>query len=104
MRVTVQAPEKALSFSVKALRESEPRADSVRTAWRQRGAQRELGRIYGFAETQQRSHCRTFRVRRSQTIYWKEGLLVTFDWGFLRFGPVSCPLLRPGHFGKRVRG
>ncbi|KAJ8247618.1 hypothetical protein GJAV_G00248350 [Gymnothorax javanicus] len=39
--------------------------------------------IYSFAGTQQRSRCSTFRVRRSQTIYWKEGLLVTFDGGFL---------------------
>ncbi|XP_067105188.1 leucine-rich repeat serine/threonine-protein kinase 1 isoform X1 [Osmerus mordax] len=39
--------------------------------------------IYSFAGTQQRSRCSTFRVRRSQTIYWKEGLLVTFDGGYL---------------------
>ncbi|XP_064192700.1 leucine-rich repeat serine/threonine-protein kinase 1 isoform X1 [Anguilla rostrata] len=39
--------------------------------------------IYSFAGNQQRSRCSTFRVRRSQTIYWKEGLLVTFDGGFL---------------------
>ncbi|XP_036399603.1 leucine-rich repeat serine/threonine-protein kinase 1 isoform X1 [Megalops cyprinoides] len=39
--------------------------------------------IYSFAGTQQRNRCSTFRVRRSQTIYWKEGLLVTFDGGFL---------------------
>lgn len=40
--------------------------------------------IYSFAGTQQRNRCSTFRVRRSQTIYWKEGLLVTFDGGYLR--------------------
>ncbi|XP_069384604.1 leucine-rich repeat serine/threonine-protein kinase 1 isoform X3 [Paralichthys olivaceus] len=39
--------------------------------------------IYSFAATQPRSRCSTFRVRRSQTIYWKEGLLVTFDGGYL---------------------
>lgn len=40
--------------------------------------------IYSFTGSQQRSRCSTFRVRRSQTIYWKEGLLVTFDGGYLR--------------------
>lgn len=40
--------------------------------------------IYTFAGTQQRNRCSTFRVRRSQTIYWKEGLLVTFEGGYLR--------------------
>ncbi|XP_067454140.1 leucine-rich repeat serine/threonine-protein kinase 1 isoform X1 [Thunnus thynnus] len=39
--------------------------------------------IYSFAGTQQRNRCSTFRVRRSQTVYWKEGLLVTFDGGYL---------------------
>ncbi|KAM9861302.1 leucine-rich repeat serine/threonine-protein kinase 1 [Aulostomus maculatus] len=39
--------------------------------------------IYSFGGTQQRNRCSTFRVRRSQTIYWKEGLLVTFDGGYL---------------------
>uniref|UniRef100_A0A7N6BXJ9 non-specific serine/threonine protein kinase n=1 Tax=Anabas testudineus TaxID=64144 RepID=A0A7N6BXJ9_ANATE len=39
--------------------------------------------IYSFAGTQSRNRCSTFRVRRSQTIYWKEGLLVTFDGGYL---------------------
>ncbi|XP_058851313.1 leucine-rich repeat serine/threonine-protein kinase 1-like isoform X3 [Acipenser ruthenus] len=39
--------------------------------------------IYSFAGNQQRNRCSTFRVRRSQTIYWKEGLLVTFDGGYL---------------------
>ncbi|XP_029353806.1 leucine-rich repeat serine/threonine-protein kinase 1 isoform X1 [Echeneis naucrates] len=39
--------------------------------------------IYSFAGTQQRNRCSTFRVRRSQTIYWKEGLLVTFEGGYL---------------------
>uniref|UniRef100_A0A3Q1I1B7 non-specific serine/threonine protein kinase n=1 Tax=Acanthochromis polyacanthus TaxID=80966 RepID=A0A3Q1I1B7_9TELE len=39
--------------------------------------------IYSFAGAQQRSRCSTFRVRRSKTIYWKEGLLVTFDGGCL---------------------
>ncbi|XP_039628634.1 leucine-rich repeat serine/threonine-protein kinase 1 [Polypterus senegalus] len=39
--------------------------------------------IYSFAGTQQRNRCSTFRVRRSQTIYWKEGLLVTFSGGYL---------------------
>ncbi|XP_058256583.1 leucine-rich repeat serine/threonine-protein kinase 1 isoform X2 [Hemibagrus wyckioides] len=39
--------------------------------------------IYSFAGKQQKNRCSTFRVRRSQTIYWKEGLLVTFDGGYL---------------------
>ncbi|KAM3625600.1 uncharacterized protein V6R79_014655 [Siganus canaliculatus] len=39
--------------------------------------------IYSFTGTQPRNRCSTFRVRRSQTIYWKEGLLVTFDGGYL---------------------
>ncbi|KAK5935940.1 hypothetical protein CgunFtcFv8_021250 [Champsocephalus gunnari] len=39
--------------------------------------------IYSFAGAQQRNRCSTFRVKRSQTIYWKEGLLVTFDGGYL---------------------
>ncbi|CAF95957.1 unnamed protein product, partial [Tetraodon nigroviridis] len=39
--------------------------------------------LYTFAGTQQKNRCSTFRVRRSQTIYWKEGLLVTFDGGYL---------------------
>ncbi|KAI4891043.1 hypothetical protein NFI96_008638 [Prochilodus magdalenae] len=47
--------------------------------------------IYSFAGSQQRNRCSTFRVRRSQTIYWKEGLLVTFDGGYLRFRSLrSC--------------
>ena len=45
--------------------------------------------IYSFTGTQQRNRCSTFRVRRSQTIYWKEGLLVTFDGGYLRLGQSS---------------
>lgn len=41
--------------------------------------------VYNFAAaTQHKNRCSTFRVRRSQTIYWKEGLLVTFDGGYLR--------------------
>ncbi|XP_028981151.1 leucine-rich repeat serine/threonine-protein kinase 1 isoform X2 [Esox lucius] len=41
--------------------------------------------IYSFAGTgsKQRNRCSTFRVRRTQTIYWREGLLVTFDGGYL---------------------
>ncbi|XP_029701634.1 leucine-rich repeat serine/threonine-protein kinase 1-like isoform X2 [Takifugu rubripes] len=39
--------------------------------------------LYTFAGTQQRNRCSTFRVRRNQTIYWKEGLLVTFQGGYL---------------------
>ncbi|XP_076879110.1 leucine-rich repeat serine/threonine-protein kinase 1 isoform X2 [Brachyhypopomus gauderio] len=39
--------------------------------------------MYSFTRSQPRSRCSTFRVRRSQTIYWKEGLLVTFDGGYL---------------------
>uniref|UniRef100_A0A3P9J7W9 non-specific serine/threonine protein kinase n=1 Tax=Oryzias latipes TaxID=8090 RepID=A0A3P9J7W9_ORYLA len=39
--------------------------------------------IYSFAAGKQRSRCSTFRVRRNHTIYWKEGLLVTFNGGYL---------------------
>uniref|UniRef100_A0A8C5H8V1 non-specific serine/threonine protein kinase n=1 Tax=Gouania willdenowi TaxID=441366 RepID=A0A8C5H8V1_GOUWI len=40
--------------------------------------------MYSFAGSQQpRNRCSTFRVRRNQTIYWKEGLLVTFAGGYL---------------------
>ncbi|XP_069481127.1 leucine-rich repeat serine/threonine-protein kinase 1 isoform X2 [Ambystoma mexicanum] len=31
----------------------------------------------------QRNRCSTFRVKRTQTIYWQEGLLVTFEGGYL---------------------
>ncbi|KAG7278119.1 hypothetical protein CRUP_019429 [Coryphaenoides rupestris] len=39
--------------------------------------------VYSFAGGHQRNRCSTFRVRRSQTIYWKEGLLVIFSGGYL---------------------
>lgn len=45
--------------------------------------------VYNFAATQHKNRCSTFRVRRSQTIYWKEGLLVTFDGGYLRWVPAT---------------
>uniref|UniRef100_A0A3Q2CNU6 non-specific serine/threonine protein kinase n=1 Tax=Cyprinodon variegatus TaxID=28743 RepID=A0A3Q2CNU6_CYPVA len=48
-----------------------------------RSKNRRSSLIYSFAGSQQRNRCSTFRVRRSQTIYWKEGLLVTFDGGYL---------------------
>ncbi|XP_020819364.1 leucine-rich repeat serine/threonine-protein kinase 1 isoform X1 [Phascolarctos cinereus] len=38
--------------------------------------------IYSFMGSQ-RNRCSTFRVKRNQTIYWQEGLLVTFDGGYL---------------------
>ncbi|XP_066094861.1 leucine-rich repeat serine/threonine-protein kinase 1 isoform X2 [Saccopteryx bilineata] len=38
--------------------------------------------IYSFAGNP-RNRCSTFRVKRNQTIYWQEGLLVTFDGGYL---------------------
>ncbi|XP_006900121.1 PREDICTED: leucine-rich repeat serine/threonine-protein kinase 1 [Elephantulus edwardii] len=38
--------------------------------------------IYSFAGNQ-RNRCSTFRVKRNQTIYWQEGLLVTFEGGYL---------------------
>ncbi|ELK24186.1 Leucine-rich repeat serine/threonine-protein kinase 1 [Myotis davidii] len=44
--------------------------------------------IYSFAGTQ-RNRCSTFRVKRNQTIYWQEGLLVTFDGGYLRGQEMS---------------
>lgn len=38
--------------------------------------------IYNFTGSQ-RNRCSTFRVKRNQTIYWQEGLLVTFEGGYL---------------------
>ncbi|XP_038602280.1 leucine-rich repeat serine/threonine-protein kinase 1 isoform X2 [Tachyglossus aculeatus] len=38
--------------------------------------------IYSFTGNQ-RNRCSTFRVKRNQTVYWQEGLLVTFDGGYL---------------------
>lgn len=39
--------------------------------------------IYSFTGTQ-RNRCSTFRVKRTHTVYWQEGLFVTFDGGYLR--------------------
>ncbi|XP_077420975.1 leucine-rich repeat serine/threonine-protein kinase 1 [Vanacampus margaritifer] len=39
--------------------------------------------FYRFGGSQQRNRCSTFRVRRQQTVYWREGLLVTFHGGYL---------------------
>ncbi|KAM8973798.1 leucine-rich repeat serine/threonine-protein kinase 1 isoform 2-T2 [Pelodytes ibericus] len=38
--------------------------------------------VYSFTGIQ-RNRCSTFRVKRNQTIYWQEGLLVTFEGGYL---------------------
>ncbi|KAM9311121.1 leucine-rich repeat serine/threonine-protein kinase 1 [Gastrophryne carolinensis] len=38
--------------------------------------------VYSFTGSQ-RNRCSTFRVKRNQTIYWQEGLLVTFEGGYL---------------------
>ncbi|XP_061451971.1 leucine-rich repeat serine/threonine-protein kinase 1 isoform X1 [Rhineura floridana] len=38
--------------------------------------------IYSFTGTQ-RNRCSTFRVKRNHTVYWQEGLFVTFDGGYL---------------------
>ncbi|XP_053320757.1 leucine-rich repeat serine/threonine-protein kinase 1 isoform X2 [Spea bombifrons] len=38
--------------------------------------------VYSFTGNQ-RNRCSTFRVKRNQTIYWQEGLMVTFDGGYL---------------------
>ncbi|XP_063781730.1 leucine-rich repeat serine/threonine-protein kinase 1 [Pseudophryne corroboree] len=38
--------------------------------------------VYSFTGNQ-RNRCSTFRVKRNQTIYWQEGLLVTFQGGYL---------------------
>ncbi|KAM4677599.1 leucine-rich repeat serine/threonine-protein kinase 1 [Discoglossus pictus] len=38
--------------------------------------------VYSFTGYQ-RNRCSTFRVKRNQTIYWQEGLLVTFEGGYL---------------------
>ncbi|KAE8618357.1 hypothetical protein XENTR_v10009362 [Xenopus tropicalis] len=38
--------------------------------------------IYSFTGYQ-RNRCSTFRVKRNQTIYWQEGLMVTFEGGYL---------------------
>ncbi|XP_061669400.1 leucine-rich repeat serine/threonine-protein kinase 1 isoform X2 [Syngnathoides biaculeatus] len=39
--------------------------------------------FYNFGGGGPRNRCSTFRVRRRQTVYWREGLLVTFDGGYL---------------------
>ncbi|XP_077376573.1 leucine-rich repeat serine/threonine-protein kinase 1 [Festucalex cinctus] len=39
--------------------------------------------FYRLGGSQQRNRCSTFRVRRQQTVYWREGLLVTFHGGYL---------------------
>ncbi|XP_066492192.1 leucine-rich repeat serine/threonine-protein kinase 1 [Tiliqua scincoides] len=38
--------------------------------------------VYSFTGTQ-RNRCSTFRVKRNHTVYWQEGLFVTFDGGYL---------------------
>ncbi|KAG9489064.1 hypothetical protein GDO78_005201 [Eleutherodactylus coqui] len=38
--------------------------------------------VYSFTGNQ-RNRCSTFRVKRNQTIYWQEGLMVTFEGGYL---------------------
>ncbi|KAG8440734.1 hypothetical protein GDO86_006466 [Hymenochirus boettgeri] len=38
--------------------------------------------IYSFTGSQ-RNRCSTFRVKRNQTIYWQEGLMVTYEGGYL---------------------
>lgn len=38
--------------------------------------------VYSFTGNQ-RNRCSTFRVKRTQTVYWQEGLLVTFEGGYL---------------------
>ncbi|KAM4748202.1 leucine-rich repeat serine/threonine-protein kinase 1 [Rhinophrynus dorsalis] len=38
--------------------------------------------VYSFTGYQ-RNRCSTFRVKRNQTIYWQEGLMVTFEGGYL---------------------
>ncbi|XP_060116064.1 leucine-rich repeat serine/threonine-protein kinase 1 [Heteronotia binoei] len=38
--------------------------------------------IYSFTG-RQRNRCSTFRVKRNHTVYWQEGLFVTFDGGYL---------------------
>ncbi|KAG8145150.1 hypothetical protein E2320_013516 [Naja naja] len=38
--------------------------------------------IYSFTAIQ-RNRCSTFRVKRNHTIYWQEGLFVSFDGGYL---------------------
>ncbi|XP_057705282.1 leucine-rich repeat serine/threonine-protein kinase 1 isoform X2 [Corythoichthys intestinalis] len=51
----------------------------------QRSARPRQGRmsaIYSLGGNQRRNRCSTFRVRRRQTVYWREGLLVTFDGGY----------------------
>ncbi|XP_041840522.1 leucine-rich repeat serine/threonine-protein kinase 1 isoform X2 [Melanotaenia boesemani] len=58
--------------------------------------------IYSFAGSQQRNRCSTFRVRRSQTIYWKEGLLVTFDGGYLSVESFSVNWKKTKSGGIRI--
>uniref|UniRef100_A0A4W3H6W8 non-specific serine/threonine protein kinase n=1 Tax=Callorhinchus milii TaxID=7868 RepID=A0A4W3H6W8_CALMI len=39
--------------------------------------------LYSFTGSQRRNRCSTFRVRRTQTIYWQEGLQINYDGGYL---------------------
>ncbi|XP_078283417.1 leucine-rich repeat serine/threonine-protein kinase 1 [Rhinoraja longicauda] len=38
---------------------------------------------YSFTRTRRRNRCSTFRVKRNQTIYWQEGLQLTYEGGCL---------------------
>ncbi|XP_032906424.1 leucine-rich repeat serine/threonine-protein kinase 1 [Amblyraja radiata] len=42
-----------------------------------------LASVYSFTGTRRRNRCSTFRVKRNQTIYWQEGLQLTYMGGCL---------------------
>ncbi|XP_033847563.1 leucine-rich repeat serine/threonine-protein kinase 1 isoform X2 [Periophthalmus magnuspinnatus] len=58
--------------------------------------------MYSFAGALQRSRCSTFRVRRRQTVYWREGLLVTFHGGHLSVESAEVDWKRKKSGGIRI--
>ncbi|KAK7930497.1 hypothetical protein WMY93_006892 [Mugilogobius chulae] len=58
--------------------------------------------MYSFAGALQRSRCSTFRVRRRQTVYWKEGLLVAFHGGHLSVESAEVDWKRKKSGGIRI--
>ncbi|XP_061613512.1 leucine-rich repeat serine/threonine-protein kinase 1 isoform X4 [Phyllopteryx taeniolatus] len=47
------------------------------------GPRRARTSFYNLGGSGPKNRCSTFRVRRRQTVYWREGLLVTFEGGYL---------------------
>ncbi|XP_072321953.1 leucine-rich repeat serine/threonine-protein kinase 1 [Eucyclogobius newberryi] len=58
--------------------------------------------MYSFAGALHRSRCSTFRVRRRQTVYWREGLLVAFHGGHLSVESADVDWKRKKSGGIRI--